>query len=532
MKSKLKALTRRILDSSWEHIPRKHVISFRGQPQPHFPFLREQPPGVNRLSIKRDSQYQLQATLIGQGRYEDVTRFYHALDETWNQALAGSVLKSEVIKFHNFASEYQITGHYFLASSLPQLVAETGNLKNDIVKYELRCPINSVTITFPSIPVCKEQGRSRLTEWCINAPKMLVGYQMRSIQHEDTLSVVERYENDDMHVLSSDFHSSGVNGFRFRYRQFTVCVKFIAIEDIISFSRKLAIQYDSSDGSTPSSDQRKIVIEFISFIFGRPVMAVGHTIYRFSGTQQQEVAHHSQSPGADIVSAAEIPSYAPLSFEPSLIRDDDENITLEPSVTTIEQFTENYIPRYEELRDKSALRDLLYDLWQAQPLPCTDRIAIYTTALERASKIYLEDRKISIHYMPVDDARTLRKTVRRVTRTCLEKLGRPQEEISYIEKKLGNFNEVSIKVRLERFLSEIGITMTKREWDAIKLRHSAVHGGLSASSSRTDSEEQNETLVEYAFRTLLHRVFLHLIGYPGRYIDYGTLGFPSQDTRE
>jgi hypothetical protein len=84
-------------------------------------------------------------------------------------------------------------------------------------------------------------------------------------------------------------------------------------------------------------------------------------------------------------------------------------------------------------------------------------------------------------------------------------------------------NNYGSNERFERFFAELNLPVGDVEIAAIAARNKAAHGG-----TYTPAEYSFLHCAIAAYRTLIHRVMLRLIGWAGEYIDYSTYGFPNR----
>src|SRR5262249_23781076 len=125
-------------------------------------------------------------------------------------------------------------------------------------------------------------------EWCANAPESKIGYILRSTETHGQLEINTNWEG---HVRKevSEINSNTVDYFRFHFQGFLIKVRFIQVEKTIPFSRKIALEYHSKEGNSPSGEQRKVVLELLSFLFGRHLLSVGYTVFESLPDQPDSV---------------------------------------------------------------------------------------------------------------------------------------------------------------------------------------------------------------------------------------------------
>lgn len=538
MPVKLDELSDAFHSLNWDQTAYGVEIDFKYCPPPVFESFTQQPPGLAKLRIKRNKRYALRGSVTGQGRYDEVSSFLASLREDWTKFERGTLLKPQIIHFSCFSSKYSIVGHFFSKISEPNLLVKHQKLEDCIANYKLSFSINAITVQYDTEnlnPVRAEESSLNppmiLVEWCLNAPRSKSGHRLRGTKYNGALKL-ETQSEDHVRSYTSNANATVRDHFKFSYHEFLVKVRFIEIPEFAPFSEKLAVEYYSSKGTLPTAEQRTTSLELLSFLFGRQLLTVGHTIFESTpdeSSSDRVTSFHGQNPwGDDIASMSRDQSSPPIEFDPVVVVDEAGQFDTQWPSPSIEEFINTYLPVYEKQRSKLALADLLWGLWTAQPLSSIQRLPIYSSSLECAAKAFLNTQECKLQHLADDHAKTLRKAIRRITSECLKRLGLPKKDIRVIEKKLTNFNYFGVSDRIKLFFELIRLKPTETESNAIKMRHGSAHGDNSVLSTPDHEKQQNESSAEDAYRTLLHRVFLRILGYHGSYIDYGALGFPEQ----
>ena len=525
----------------WDRAADTLDIEFKYDTPPHFDTFTIQPPGITQLVVERDEHYRLQGRLLGQGRYDDVGSFISYLDDRWKQTEAGTLVAWQPIKFPHGSFSYSISGHFFTKISVPQLVVKYDNLEECIVSYELGFSVNFVEAEALRIRRSFDGGETPLrkvprifSEWCTNAPEDKIGYKLRITKTISKVEVTTESEGQ-LRTLSSAWESNSSDHFRFQFHDFLVRVRFIDMAKYAPYSRKIAVEYYHDAGAGPTAQQRDMVIELLSFLFGRHLLSVGYSLFETLAdepTFDQIISYRGHNPwGDDLVIISRISSLPPINFDPYLIESDDENgePILQRPPLSIEEFMEQFLPIYAKERADSGLADLLWGIWTAQPQSDNQRLPIYATALEKVVKAYLKSRKIVLEYLSPEHAKMLTAEVSKNVEAFVKKFELSELTVRGIRSKVSNFNNYSGNDRMKRFLSIIGLDLSMAESAAIRMRNAAAHGDVSVLSEKPIEHQQEISLAENAYRTLLHRVFLNIIGYKGNYVNYGELGYPEQD---
>jgi len=523
----------------WDRTADKIEFEFKYDRPPMFHGFPLQPPNIKRITVKRDKHYILHGKLFGQGYYSEVHSFMQWLRELLEQIQSGTLRKSQLIKFKSHSYDYSISGHFFTKLWSPEFVVKADKIEDSFLRYKLAFAINFLEAHHRTEYVSDGDKEpvpplnTTFVEWCANAPTRGIAYSLRSTKVH---TCMERMTETSEHVRKSaqTSNSTSFDHFMFQFHDFNIEVQFIENIDNISFSQKLAIKYYSRTGNSPTILQRNVVVEFLSFVFGRHILPVGSSLFEKIASApdfDQIVSFRGQNPwGDDLVIVSRTMSYPPIEFSPFLAESESESEPphLDSPAFTIESFIEKFLPRYEEERSKSRLVDLLWGIWTAQPQSDDQRLPIYASALESVAKAYLKANAITLEYISSTEATILRQEVLKCVDEFLGKLDLSESAKRGIKNGLSNINQYSANERMKKFQEAIGLELFDREKAAIRRRNASAHGDRSVLTEVSDEKQQQASMAEYVYRTLLHRVFLRILGYEGRYIDYGTVGFPER----
>lgn len=97
---------------------------------------------------------------------------------------------------------------------------------------------------------------------------------------------------------------------------------------------------------------------------------------------------------------------------------------------------------------------------------------------------------------------------------------RPYKE--KIMNKLKDCFKMSLTDQLKFFFEEIGLPLGTTEQKAIRCRHKMIHSSVEMGSEKIEEVVR----LSFAYRCLVHRTILKILGYQGSYTDYATIGHP------
>lgn len=457
-------------------------------------------PGLTKIFLWRDETYTLKGEITGRSSLKNVRSLYSKVN---SQGCKGEVLSLHTVIIVPYPGKsYTVRGFYISGSTI-----STNNYSIKFSAHSIESSWETIYLNkFKDVVEFKDTPHI-FNEWCVNAPS---NEEINLCLGRDTareIKIICKESNEGLEKIYEDIieKSQAIGDhFMFLYKGFKIRVRFLTSQTPDIKSNKINIEYLSKTDQIPCQETRKIVIEFLSFTFGRQLMSIGSSTYINTEFGMKQTSYTSNCPWSKALAGlAREPSYPPIDFKLGL-RDAslDEKGIINDSTINIEDFTNNFILSYEKERSSSCLVDLLWGLWSAELLPSREQLLLYSAAFEVVTKKFLESRTVD------------------------------PKLIDNIRNQIENFNQMSVNQRNKLFLSEIGIKLSKREKSAMNKRHSVAHGDLSVLSQRNDENRHRDILDSNCYRTLLHRIFLKILGYNGYYIDYGTLDFPSKKMEE
>lgn len=272
----------------------------------------------------------------------------------------------------------------------------------------------------------------------------------------------------------------------------------------------IAIEYRSDISQLLDSETREAIAEFVEFIFGIQLFAVGSTYFN---SKISSIASVCFSPfGNNIISGCGANPMPPI----------DINIEFE---NTLSHLLNNYLL----LRDKYKLKDVLWKLKLGKEQALGTNLPILASGIETLADEYISEKEIIKKY-----SKTEKKQYRTLIKDEFEKLSDKIKKYqfgSFILNKLNNPFHFGIGEKTKLFFDalEFKIEEDSVESEAILARNKMVHSSM-ANLSETKALEF--TRYTNAYITLYNRIILKILGYVGEYIDYYTFGFPEKNINE
>ncbi|KAF0194028.1 MAG: hypothetical protein FD169_2074 [Bacillota bacterium] len=353
-----------------------------------------------------------------------------------------------------------------------------------------------------------------LTEWYLNGPRGPFWFP-RTTERKYT----ETFERNraDYSTQSGKFLGDTSEGFSRDY----LLVQLLDYSCIIhkvpksfgpTWSENIGIEYRVELGQIPSIETREAIAEIVSFVFGRQLFNIGHSLFDKHGNPLEQV---SISPWAD-----DAARYSKRHESSPIIAQDYTAMSL------IEDCLKSLIPRYLELRDEFALNDVIQRYWLAGRLPIGTNIPMLHNGIEILANSWFRSKrtKTSGVYLPKNEFDRL---LAEDFETVAKKLEALPHGARILNRMKGSF-QTGANEKIELFLQELGLEIGDLERKSIRERNKMIHG----SPSRTDVDIDNSILLANTYKTFFHRVILKIMSYQGLYIDYSVLGWPQKHIDE
>jgi hypothetical protein len=271
------------------------------------------------------------------------------------------------------------------------------------------------------------------------------------------------------------------------------------------WTRPFGFEY-SMGAEPPPEDLRHGVVEALGFMFGRHILRVGTTIFDSAG---HSLSREAISPwGHDVIRTVGQPDRPAVPMFGWETRHQNES--------TLSSVTAAYLAARDELN----LSHAVWTMWMAARMAVSFETPLYAAALEAVMKGWFASNqsKTKAVYMSVED-------FRKVFADAIEMFRTTAEGVKYgdrILRKISGANAMSVNERFDTFFEEIELAVGEGEAAVIRSRNISAHG------TKSDRHPHDLVVLGSGYRTLLNRVILKLLGFNGQYIDYSTVGHPSR----
>ncbi len=344
--------------------------------------------------------------------------------------------------------------------------------------------------------------------WCLNGPSEDFFWPNRTFRRDGTIRHRPPEETD---FGPGSYSNDWIRLDPLPGRPAATVLAKVPSEVVPSGRRTVAVEFPFLPEGDPTTWE--LVDEYIdalSFACGRPLDAVGYTYFN---AERQPLLHHLRSSTVlDAPHLASRPSQPPV---PVTLTKDLK--TFKDPGPALSEITNRVLAGFKEFD----LGHVIWLLWMSDSAPLEGQLPYLASALERLTSAWYKSQrsKSSGLYLPAD---AWSKKSKEAIETLAKELN-GEADAGAILSKAKRANEFGVNERIRRFFPEIGLPIGAVEEEALRARNVAVHGG-----HFNPAQYQALSLTIHAYRSLVHRTILHLIGWTGLYVDYSTFDFPSR----
>jgi hypothetical protein len=449
---------------------------------------KELPEGYKKIMIDRDDNYNLRATLSFKSSV-------FAASFSKLPSIAGSFPETfDVDGFSDFA-------RYTLESCLIE------NVTTHLIQENQETPNTAILhIGGLRIRYKNENESSHLIEWYLNGPRDFVFRRITDRKLSRTFSRTRLMSKDNkidsIEVSRNQYHGE-VDFLRIKAGDLQFLVTKVPKEIGPNWSSNIGIEYHRDWGRIPDADERKKIEELCSFVFGRQFLSVGYTIYDQDNNAVEGYSHNPWGEDARYHSS----------------KQDEAPIRINHSGGNAEDIIGQLLSKYYEMREPLHLKEALWHYWVSRRMPIGTNLPILAAALESIMNGWHKSTKSKSRgvYMKKQAFESLLEEEIKELKIKLEnKPGGDKILASMLQAYC-----LGITERYRVFFEEIGLSIDANEWEAIKARHTSVHGHMIFDKTNWRLIAQHVN----TFETLLHKVLLKILGYSGTYIDRSVVGW-------
>lgn len=260
------------------------------------------------------------------------------------------------------------------------------------------------------------------------------------------------------------------------------------------------------DHQEPTEDELSSIINFLSYLFGKELVLIGHTIYDQNWNYIEQVFLSSQK--NNLIYILNNPEKVPISLK---WKEFKTPYILEQSISAL-------LNAYHTVKVDYKLDFIFFNIKSSWYLDFELQSAPLFIAIDLLQQYHFEHTTHKT-YMESNEYQSILKPYKKnLEKEFLEK-GIPNEIINLILQNIANANSISLSKRNEKFFADINLPFAKIEKELFWRRNHVLHGLKSHDPTIIN-------LINNGAYTLLNKIILRLLGYTGKYIDYSKYGFP------
>lgn len=462
------------------------------------------PLGGKKIVVSRDEEYKIKGLLTG--------HLENSLPLT--PLMKGDTympIPRENIKITDFGAEYEIE----YSIKLNHI-----NSSPDGVDFEAEMNISHLKRTFN-----QSEKLCWLTEWFLNGTDIAYDGSISNELEKKYTRIMNKPEDPNLEhsskldVIFSDLNvnysqeNSESKGYLFvEFRDENNADKYFTIQSVPdiygpSWSKNISIEYKGK-WWIPTPEERKKINEIVSFLIGRQLISIGYTKYNKKGKVIEDFVNSPQ-----ISEGIHLQELCKSKFYSSPV-----NTLGDGTFHNLRIYFRELIPNYLALRDDLNLNEVLGKYWLSKAIPNEAEIIILSASLELLFNSWYNSKNSKSQGNFLSRKKFLEAFSEELD-SIKNKLDNVNWQFPDFKKrfynKIDNSNQMGFNASIHFFFKEIGLNIGEIEKKAIQCRNNPVHGHI------LKTNEVDELIkMTLAYRTLVNRTILKILGYKREYIDY------------
>lgn len=455
----------------------------------------EIPKGEKKITINRDDDYNLRATLY----FEDFA-FQEVLHNARASHVAGSIYEGFDVQGSSSGSTFYTLESCAIGPTTFHVTAE----RQDSQMHTAILDFRGLRIKSKN----EKEGTHQI-EWYLNGPNDNVfcrATERKALSSYFRDRFVKEDKIDSIEISTEKARSSRVDFLRINVGDLQFLISKVPHALGPSWSSNIGIEYQKKWGRIPDIQEREDIEELCSFILGRQLLSVGYTLYDQNESMIEGYAHDPWGRSARFFCSK--PDKPPIRIS------DSERGRAEDVINQL-------LPVYRELSKPLRLKEALWNYWVSRDAPTGTNLPMLATALESIINGWFKQKSESHGvYLETDEYADLFREEIEAIKGKLESI-KDKPHVNGILKKIMDANTIGIMERYRIFYEKISLLIDGNEWEAIKERHKFVHGHILFDEADWKRVIQHVDTLE----TLLHKTLLKLLGYSGTFIDRSVPGW-------
>lgn len=379
--------------------------------------------------------------------------------------------------------------------------------------YESKLDMTDYKITCYRIEGKRLSREPRIIkEWIINGnPRGLHFYNNSKFEYKVEGKVFGKYGDMEFPTKQAipEFEYYG-RFIHIKYKDTAFDVHYVGDSYGPKWSTNLSISYNDKYGKIPDVEERKIIRDYLSFFVGKCLVYTGESSYDENGNVIGFVMETPRTFGMNIKSVCANAAKAPIN---------DEHGDLRAYFTNVQK----YIDVFDGLYRKLDFEFFFTSYWYAKEIVKPIDLLILASALEHLKKKWYEEVEANPETVLMDKKDFVKRI--KPIKELVVKQFEGTEYSERMQRSIDSMNRMTINEQLTHFFIGIGMPIGDDETEAIRARNFSAHGSF----RDRNADYHKQCIVSQVYECLLTRVILKLLKYDGKYVDYGTIGYPEKD---
>ncbi len=295
-----------------------------------------------------------------------------------------------------------------------------------------------------------------------------------------------------------------------KYKDTAFDIHFVGDKYGPSWSTNLSISYFEKYGRIPSIDERKQIRDYLSFFIGKRLIYVGESSFDENGNKIGFIMEYPHTYGFDIKKVCASGAKAPIRNDWSYLND-------------YFNIVQGYIEPFSELYNKLDFESLFSAYWYAKEIARPMDLPILSGALENLKRRWYEEVELNPETLLMNKKEFAKrvKPIKELVQTQFD----GTDYVERMKRSVEGMNRMTVNEQLTHFFEGVDMAIGDLERKALKARNFSAHGSF----GRSDTDYQEQYMMSQVYDCIIVRLVLKLLKYDGKYIDYGTIGYPEKN---
>lgn len=450
---------------------------------------------IDELCLSRDESYNIKITCIR--RLNKTTSERRLIAKADNQTKAGQIVPAGKIiieLFKDYLIELSPCYYNGYKSSMEKV-------EYDIICYHIESKTNKNPVV--------------LKEWILNGSRSgLAICGSKTFEYSVDGTTYGKYGDFEFPVKEAIPEREYYGRFtHIEYKDTAFDIHFVGDSYGPKWSKNFSISYFEKYGRIPDLNEREMIRDYLSFFMGKQLLYIGNSTYDEMGNQIGFIMENPLTYSFDIERICCNAEKPPINCDYNELQ-------------TYFDTLQRHIESFSDIYDKLDFKNLFFNYWHARNIAKPMDLPILSSALEHLKSQWYKKVEMNPDTVLMDK-KDFAKRIKPVKQLMAEQFAGTGLE-DRMKRSLDGMNRMSVNEQLNHFFDKIGVTLGTHENEAMKARNLPAHGSL----QNAENDPHSLFVTSQLYEVIMNRIILALLGYKGKYIDYGSVGYPQKDINE